>query len=297
MKKYIYHFRYVFGTLLVLGAFIGITIGLHNVVSKMSEKPRENTVCTTRERVFDYADKLTDKQEDKLEKLIAKREAQTGCDIVLVTLNESLQDYMEETNLAYSYLQEEYVMVYADDFYDGHKFGYDKPYGDGVIYVDNWHRESNGNCYTWFSTSGRAEIKYSNAMIDHLIDKVCTYTNISPYYSYRTYVNTFYYDMCGVIPFTYRMPVAVILALAALFTFLYLWFHLSDNRGKKTTGANTYVNGGNSDVIRQEDILVNEFVTRRHIERSSGSGGGSHGGGGHHTSSGGHSHGGGGGHH
>ena len=188
-------------------------------------------------------------------------------------------------------------MVYADDFYDAHAFGYNKPYGDGVIYVDNWHRESNGNCYTWFSTSGKAERKYSNAMIDHLVDKVCTFTNVSPYYSYRTYVNTFYYDMCGLIPFTYEMPLIILLMLAAFITFIYLWIHLSNNIGKKTTGANTYVNGGNSDVIRQDDILVNEFITRRHIEQSSGSGGGSHGGGGHHTSSGGHSHGGGGGHH
>ena len=51
---------------------------------------RTNTECVTDERVFDNAGVLSDREEEKLRRLIAKREKQTGCDIVLVTLNEPL---------------------------------------------------------------------------------------------------------------------------------------------------------------------------------------------------------------
>ena len=41
-----------------------------------------------------------------------------------------------------------YTMVYADNFYDEHQFGYDRPYGDGVLMLDNWYREADGGVYS-----------------------------------------------------------------------------------------------------------------------------------------------------
>ena len=92
----------------------------------------------------------------------------------------------------------------------------------------------------------------------------------------------------GSIPFTY------ILGAAFIITFVYVIIGMVNNKGKKTTTANTYVEGGQPLFHDRRDIFVTKHTTSRHIERSSGGGGG---GGGHHISSGGHSHGGGGGRH
>ena len=62
------------------------------------------------QRVFDSADVLSDKEEKKLEELIARREKQTGCDIVLVTLCESLEEYAREIEPDVPYNQ--FVRIY-----------------------------------------------------------------------------------------------------------------------------------------------------------------------------------------
>ena len=104
-----------------------------------------NTERTTMERVFDYADKLTDAEEEALRASIREAEEETKCDIVVVTLNESLVEYAAQYEDKIGTVPvSECVMVYADNFYDEHKFGYNEPYGDGVLFLDNWYRESDG---------------------------------------------------------------------------------------------------------------------------------------------------------
>lgn len=248
-----------------------------------NEYVRTNTSCKTQERVFDYGDILTDQEEDALRRLIAKREAQIGCDIVLVTLNESVGDSMNA------------LMNYADDFYDENQFGYDEAWGDGVLLVDNWYSFGDYNGDTWLSTSGRVERKYSNGMINSLLDYVCEGVNANPYEAYTRYVNRVYEDMSEDAFTGLRLDNSLILLIAVIVTALYLITNLSANKGKKTTTAQTYLVKGNSVLQDKQDVFVTKHVTTRRIETSSS--GGSGGGGGHHISSGGHSHGGGGRHH
>jgi len=267
MREYIRHFRFLFIAVLVLGIAAGVTTAVKS--SDAKTYTRTNTECLTKERVFDMADKLTASEEEALRELIALRESQIGCDIVLVTIDEYVPS----------------MMNYADDFYDNNKFGYNAPWGDGAVYVDNW---SSGE--VWFSTCGRVESAYSDSMIDYLINHVTQITNENPYESYVRYVNTLYEDMNGgVLPF--RVNFSAILIFSVVVAAVYMIVNLIHNKGKKTTVANTYVAGGRPNIKRQQDIFVTKHVTRRRIESSSG------GGGGHHMSSGGHSHGGGGGSH
>lgn len=271
MKKYLKHFLWLF---IVIGVLAVVFIVI-NVVKKTPETEsytRTNTECLTEERVFDYADKLTDEEEENLRTLIGEKEDQIGCDIVLVTLDDSTNYNM---------------MGYADDFYDENKFGYNGPWGDGAVYVDNW-----GTGDTWLSTSGRVETKYSEGMIDRLVDDVCDVVNSNPYLAYCTYVEELAQDMTKAGSLGVSIPMGTPFIFALLVSGVYLIINLMNNKGAKTTTANTYVAGGVPNIKVQQDIFVNKHVTRRHIERSSGGGGG-----GHHMSSGGHSHGGGGGHH
>ena len=237
------------------------------------------------------SDVLTEKEEEKLRKLIAKRERQTGCDIVLVTLNESLKEYAYEQR---EYVAaDKYVMVYADDFYDEHRFGYDAPVGDGVLLLDNLYREDDGWAYSWLCTTGKAEGRYSGRMIDHLLEKSYRWSKISPYYGYKAYVNQFYHDMNGFGLVNANFSVPVILLVSFLLTAAIVGVNSTPKAGEKTTTARTYVKGGKAKVNHKEDRFIRKAVTQHRIQTSSG-GGSSGGGGGHHTSRSGASHGGGG---
>ena len=150
MKKYLKHFCFLFiavGILLVI--YIAVSAAKKPAVSHVRTNSKEE------ERVFDYADKLTDKEEDALRELIAEKEALVGCDIILVTIDDP------SINSDYA------MMNYADDFYDERQYGFDKPWGDGALYLDNW-----ANGYCWFSTSGRVENRYSSQAIDSLINEI-----------------------------------------------------------------------------------------------------------------------------
>lgn len=298
MKKYIYYFRYFLIAIGILLLLLGTVILAHHLVNQQMETERSNQECLTDERVFDYGDKLTEKQEEKLRKLIAVREKQIGSDIVIVTLNEELEAYAKSYEDKIGHVpMEDYVMVYADNFYDEFGFGYDKPMGDGAVYVDNWYRESDGFRYSWFSTSGKVRLRYSDDMVDHLIDRVIKWTNISPYYAYRTYVNTLYYDVCGWVNFTAVVPVVGILAVSLLIMGIYISVEMSGNKGKVTTTPNTYVRPERFKIRKQVDDFVTKRVSKRYISKGGGGSGGRSGGGGSHTSSSGGSHGGGGGRH
>lgn len=278
MKNYFKYFRFW---------FIGIGIlAVIYIVAAVAALPKNlgtmyvRTNSQEKERVFDYADKLTDKEEDALRELIAEKEVGIGCDIVLVTIDDPDIDTDFD------------MMNYADDFYDERKYGYNAPWGDGALYLDNW-----ANGYCWFSTCGRVEAKYSSQDIDDLINKICLRVNEDPYGAYRTYVESLSLKMSGTAASTIGfIPWAYILGAAFIVTLIYLVCGLINNKGKKTVTANTYVEGGVPMFHDRRDIFVTKHTTSRRIETSSGSGGGG-GGGGHHISSGGHSHGGGGGRH
>ena len=162
MKEYLKRFWIWYAIVAVL-AVIYVVLKLSSEGAETTYT-RTNTECLTEERVFDYADKLTDAEENKLRELIATNEAKCGVDIVLVTLNDP------ELNT------DQKMMKYADYFCIDNKLGYNKPVGDAVVYVDNWH-----NGYVWMSTSGKAMNKYSDSMIDRVIDRVCAVVNKDAY--------------------------------------------------------------------------------------------------------------------
>lgn len=290
MGRFLRRFKVCF---IILCALAGVYLAIYAVHALVGLRNgrRENTQCTTDERVFDKAGVLSDEEEEKLRKLIARRERQTGCDIVIVTLNEPLREYARAREEYVS--SDRYVMVYADDFYDEHMFGYDKPQGNGVLLLDNFNREDDGWAYTWFTTTGTAEKKYSNAMIDHLLEKSYRWSKISPYWGYVAYVNQFFHDMNGFALVNRNFSVPVILLIAFGMTLFFVWLNLGEKSGKKTTTAKSYVKNEKFNIGHREDLFIRKNVVHHRISSGS-SGGGRSGGGGHHVSRGGVSHGGGG---
>ena len=216
--------------------------------------------------MFDYADVLTDKQEKKLENLIAKREKQVGIDLAVVTICEDVgSDY-------YNIRTREF----AEDFYTYYKFGWDKPNGDGAVFVDNWY-ETQWGAESWFTTNGRVTDFYTESMVDTMIDRVLEYDNVSPYYAYKLWVNAIAMDMCSLNILNLYLSDKVILIVAVVITGIFILCNAKTKRGKKTTHMDTYVNSGDMNMHVQEDQFLSKSVTKTKIQSSSG---GSHGGGG-----------------
>lgn len=294
-------------TLVLFLVWLGMTITTGRFSSDGgdgSADGRANTQCTTEDRVFDYAEVLSDQEEEDLRSLIAKYEERTRCDIVLVTLNESLQDYQPAgSGYVSMYSPEDWIRAYADDFWDTHYFGYNTGVeGDGVILVDDWYREPyDGKMHTWLSSSGAAYERLSSSDIDSILDDVYEDIESDPFKAYSAYVTSFSRMMTSgtassgpvIVIGWYTVLFPFLLALAVL---LYFW---RSRKGKITTDENTYINrtadGRGVQALQSRDLFLHSHVTRQRIVRSEDHGGGGGGGyGGGHMSSGGAMHGGGG---
>lgn len=285
MREYFRYFKWLYIVLTAMVCLFFLFQAGHWATAKAVDYQRTNTECTVTERVFDGADVLTDQQEKKLRRLIAKREKQTGCDIVLITLNEPLKEYARkyEPNVD----SEEYVRVYAEQFWEQNGMGYDVPDGDGVVLVDNYSREDDGRIHTWFCTTGRARDAYYTEDIEHLLDNVYSCVEKNPYRAYKLYINTFYHDMLGWRVFHFSVPGFIPWMIGLITAVIFMALNWRSRKGAKTTTATTYVAGGQPVFHVKTDRFLRKTVTQRRIESSSGGRGGG----------GGRSHGGGGGHH
>ena len=132
-----------------------------------------------------------------------------------------------------------------------------------------------------------------NEMIENMDQVILDGLSVSPYQAYENYVKQLGKDMSTGALSGFSIPSYIIVLVALLITAIYTAVFLIQNKGRKTTVATTYVNGGKPNLNQVQDIFLTKHITTRVIETSSG--GGRQGGGGDHISSGGHSHGGGGG--
>ncbi|MBR1772111.1 MAG: TPM domain-containing protein [Lachnospiraceae bacterium] len=294
LRQYVHYFRVWF---VLAGIALAVIVG--SLVTYYIKTHRHAVRSNTRaiaERVFDQADVLTDEEEQKLRAYIAECEAQGEIDIIVVTTNEpmGLSDYQWETNM----------MNYADDFYDNYAFGWDQPYGDGALLLDNWYEDENGSQKgSWLSTSGKMEETIGSYEEGKVFDAMDPYIGSSPYMAYHAAVGKLaQYGKNGYEVSSSDLSCSVLCIggiLPFIIALIYALSHLKQTPAKDTTVPSTYVVQGRTTMHQKTDAFLRKNTITRHIDTSSGGGsrsGGHSGGGsyGNHTSSGGHSHGGGG---
>ena len=287
MKKFVQIFKI---PLIIFAVFLVIGIACKVIADNRPkvEFVRNNSQCTT-ERVFDYADVLTDEKEEELRGKISEAEQVCGTDIVFVILDESLEEYAKSYESTIGYVEPyQYTMVFADNFYDENEFGFDKPHGDGVIFVDNWYRESDGGVYSWLSTSGRAINDLSTDNCEFILDMALDYVEDDPAYAYDYLVDLIEDYLNPNIRLGDGLGGGISVLIGLIAGLIFFFVNFGGKKGKKTIQSRTYVRSGNADVLERQDIFLTKTMSRRKIETQTRSGGGSH------VSAGGHSHGGGG---
>ncbi len=289
-KRFLKYFR----VWIILAAIAVIAFGVMKLMHKDDAQGlggRNNDVAPT-QRVYDFAEVLTDAEEERLTELIATCEKKGKCDLVLVTINKEMgiSDYDWERNM----------MNYADDFYDQNAFGYNAPYGDGALLLDNWYHagQSDSQAGCWLSTSGSLEYAIGASEEKNVFRAFDDGLEISTEEGYaRALKKVAQYGMDEGDLGVEQLPWPGILVIPVIVAIIYALVNMKQAPGKDTTTATTYVPGGQPMMRGRKDEFLRKNVTKVKIETSSSSSGrSSHGGGsyGHHVSSGGHSHGGGG---
>ena len=292
-KQYLGYFKIWF---IIAGILLVVSMGICIKNAVTNRGGRTNMEAPTG-RVYDYANVLTANQEVNLREVIAKAEKKYKIDIVIVTTNQPMEGESAKETYGYASIRwEQNMRDVADDFWDEHKFGFNKAFeGDGVLLLSNWFE---GQAGEHLSTSGSVEMAFGTSDINHLLDRVGYYIERDPYQAYLEYVDAVCDKMSnanGRSIFTEQGMVVAGLVLSTIVALIYMSVHMHRKKAKDTTTARTYVAGGRPVLTYQADRFIRKHVVSRRIDTSSGSGSsrGGGGGGGHHRSSSGASHGGG----
>mgnify|MGYP001148099841 FL=1 len=297
LRQYFKYFKIWF---IIAGILAVITIGAAGGHGLSPKTLRGNGQEPT-ERVYDYADMLTEEEEQSLREYIAECEEKIQADIVIVTISESVEYDLQDPDLPEAFHAKEVgstdwstaMRDLADNFYDYNNYGYNKVHGNGVLLLDNSYEGQKGS---WLSTCGNVYDYFGDYEIDQALYAVDDYIDESPYRAYKnciSYVTRTMEESQESMPMTFAPWILVGLVVALI----YAAVNLHQNKAKDTTATNQYVDGKKPKINDTRDQYLRKNVVTRRIETSSSSGGSSHRSGGHggsHRSSSGVSHGGGG---
>ena len=229
------------------------------------------------EKVYDFANILTDSEEEKIKSKIDNYVNVHDMDLAVVTISKN-----NKSN----------AMNYADDFYDYNDFGINST-RDGVLFlIDMDTRE------IWMSTTGNAIKMYNDYRIEEALDAVYEYMSDEEYYDGITK----YIDIIGDyaakgLPtknesddMTVGKALMFSLIASIVLTAIIMGILIAKNKlVRKATTAAEYLNKESVDVQNLGEMLVSSHTTKTKIEHDSGGGssthigssGISHGGGGH----------------
>lgn len=239
------------------------------------------------DKVYDYADLLTDSEEDNLYNEIQTYIEKSGYDLAVVTINENVKGS---------------ASVFADDFYDYNGFGKNSTRDGSLLLIDMATRE------VYISTTGYAIKMYDDVRIESIIDAGYDYLKQKQYYnSFSAMIKSLsnYYE--GGYPKSNQnieineigKPIIIkyisyplVGFISGIVTLIVSIVFYNISRLKIKVGSTiSYMK--NKNIKTKNDTLVNSIVTHTYRNTDSSSGGSS-GGSSYHSSSSGSFHGGGG---
>ena len=247
-----------------------------------------NTPCIDEvEKVYDFADLLTDTEETDLYNEAMDYIKNTNYDLAIVTINENPKKSEVE---------------YADDFYDYNNFGLTDTRDGLVLLIDMDNRQ------LYISTTGYAIKMYDDNRIEGILDSGYSYIKQEMYYNtlsemiktLKVYYDKGYpasnsnlnIDSNGNVSYIKYISYPLVIILSSIITLIISLILYNMSRLKiKVLSTVSYLK--NKNLSTKEDHLYNTIVTH-HLRSSDSSSSGGGGGSSFHTSSSGSSHGGGG---
>ena len=279
--------KFLVTMLVILGIGILCFI-MYSVKSKANLKhdARSNEDCMTNERVFDYADKLSDSEEETLRSDIEELENLVGMDVVIVTVDQNT-DLSEFGASAVGGDIEYNTKEIAEKICDTYRFGWEewpdgtylngKDASTSVVIVANWQPTDR---YVYLCTSGKARKRISDSKAVSITKYGGKKLREDPFTGFERILkktNSAMKSSGGGINFL-SGPICALVALVAAIIFFAV--NYSKKAGKDTTTASTY-SKGNAEILDRRDIFIRKEVHSVKIQSDSGSSGSSGGGGGH----------------
>ncbi len=253
------YFKYFMGLFIALGAALVIFI-VTLLGRDSAERSNHNAPA---ERVYDYAEVLSDEEEEKLRSYIAECEQKARIDIIVVTINEDVESQGD---------WESVMEARADDFYDHNSYGFDKVYGDGILLLDNYFE---GQMGTVTSTCGRVFEEFGYYENEKVLDAVYDYIETDPYRAYRAFVSTSTNLMTAseMSVLNNLAPGLLFMALICppIVTLIFGFAKVRQPKAKKTTQPGTYLADSSVQMNVNTDTFLRENTVSRRIETSSGS--------------------------
>lgn len=242
------------------------------------------------EKIYDYAEILTDEEEEKIYDLIIDFYNKYQTEVIILTVRESY--YSDSKN-------EEF----ASDFYDYNDFGIDFAKYDGIlIYRNAYEYDPYYDIYTF----GDAQLYFNsyryNQVLDIVYDDLHTgnyfrgftifLEHFNNYYEDGTVMKNYYVDDFGYLQEKYVPPFMTSAIFSIIVTIIIVIILIKRNKMiVKATNADIYLDMSLINFTKRKDKFINSRTTSYTVSSSSGShsGGGSSSG----SSGGGHSSGGG----
>lgn len=234
------------------------------------------------EKIYDFAELLTEEEEKQLYDKVKEFIANTNLDLAIVTINTNVKDSTQE---------------YADDFYDYNDFSI-----DGLAFVIDMQ-----NRIFYISTAGKAMLYYDDYRIEYILSALdqemynheyfnaCNTlkSQLTEYYNNGFSDNADKYVVIGTQ--IYRKTPYLLLSIIAVVsaTIGTLILALRNKKIKLATNSNDYFDNKSFEITKDTKEFISSNTSRVYIPPADSGGGGSSGGG-FHSGSSGASHGGGG---
>ncbi|RDW15909.1 TPM domain-containing protein [Oceanobacillus chungangensis] len=225
----------------------------------------------SKQRIYDYANLLTEGEKSQLEKLASDYGAENKTDFVILTTSDT---------------EGKDIKLYMEDFYEEQALGYDKPHGNTAIITLDM---KSGDVY--LAGFYKADEYLSDSRLDQIRNMITPDLSNGDYYdAFTIFIQTSSKYM-GISPwinpelFIFKLWFQILapIALAAIIVGLMAF----NSGGRVTVNERTYLN--TAQVTRRKDRYLRTTVTKtRKPSNNNGSGRGGGGGGG--RTSGGHSH-------
>ncbi len=223
------------------------------------------------EKVYDFADLLTDDEENLIYNKIIEYINTYNMDLVIVTTN-----HIDTIDTRH----------YGMDFYDYNDFGTDNKKSGILLIIDMENRRYE------MITTGEAIIMYDDDRVNNILDYIFNDIKNQTYYSG---INNFisqssYYASLGVpdsnkyasvdekgnITINKPIPWGVMIIISLVVTFIIILILVKKNKMvKKATTAKEYLDNGSLVINVLSDTLIDTHVSKVKIDHSSSSGSGS----------------------
>ncbi len=246
---------------------------------KVSGRNKSNVMDTpyvdADDKIYDYANILTEEEELYLKELINKFVNKYKMDLVIYTVD-----------IPYAY--DEYNETLASDFYDYNDFGIDYEHYDGVVLYRNSYDD---DPYYDMYTFGNAQLHFNQSIYDRILDSIYPLISIGQYQvGFESWIlsvgsnvalpvlgeyKNAYIDKNGFIQYKYVPPYFIAFVLALVSSVVTVFVFIGKNKMVRSAlKADTYLDISTINYTNKENIFVTSRTSSYTVSSSSGSSGG-----------------------